>query len=50
MAPDTFSRLKDASDEIVALETPPGFYAVGARYADFPQLTDSEVTALLTKG
>ena len=50
MAPDAVARLKDACDEIVALETPPGFYAVGAHYADFPQLTDSEVTELLTKG
>jgi predicted phosphoribosyltransferase len=50
MAPDTVSRLGDACDEIVALETPVGFYAVGAHYADFPQLTDSEVTELLARG
>jgi predicted phosphoribosyltransferase len=34
-------------DELVALEVPPDFYAVGAHYARFNQLTDAEVKALL---
>lgn len=47
MAPDTVRRLERECDEIVALETPPGFYAVGAFYESFPQLSDSDVTRLL---
>ncbi len=34
-------------DELVALEIPAGFYAVGAHYARFGQLTDSDVKELL---
>jgi putative phosphoribosyl transferase len=36
-------------DEIVALETPEAFRAVGLHYADFTQTTDDEVIQLLAK-
>lgn len=35
------------ADEMVCLETPEPFVAVGAHYARFPQTTDEEVVALL---
>ncbi len=47
MAPDTARRLSHECDELVVLETPPGFYAVGAYYQRFPQLSDDDVTRLL---
>ena len=38
----------NSPDEIICLATPSPFYAVGAHYGDFPQVTDAEVTAALT--
>ena len=49
MSPDAAARLQGYCDEVVALETPTGFYAVGAHYAEFPQLADAEVTRLLAQ-
>ena len=46
-APDALARLRGAADDIVALETPEGFYAVGAHYRSFPQTSDDEVIRLL---
>jgi putative phosphoribosyl transferase len=40
--------LRPEVDELVALEVPAGFYAVGAHYARFGQLTDADVKSLLT--
>jgi len=34
-------------DEVVCLDTPPGFYAVGQFYRDFRQVDDAEVVDLL---
>lgn len=50
MAPDAARMLGADADEVVALSTPRGFAAVGAFYADFPQLSDAEVTHLLHSG
>jgi putative phosphoribosyl transferase len=36
-------------DELVVLETPEPFYAVGMHYADFDQTTDEEVITLLAR-
>jgi len=36
-------------DDIVCLETPEPFYAVGLHYADFAQTTDDEVVQLLSR-
>lgn len=45
--PDTAARLEREVDELVCLETPESFYAVGQFFADFGQVTDDEVIALL---
>nr|WP_307866452.1 phosphoribosyltransferase family protein [Rhodococcus opacus] len=37
------------ADEVVCLETPAGFFAVGQGYRDFSQTTDEEVTGLLER-
>ena len=50
IAPDTVTMLAGVADEVVSLESPRDFGAVGAFYADFPQLTDSDVIRLLGKG
>jgi putative phosphoribosyl transferase len=47
MAPDTLRRLGGEADEVVALDSSPGFSAVGQFYASFPQLSDSDVAQLL---
>jgi putative phosphoribosyl transferase len=48
-AGDTLKRLRAEADDIVCLETPAEFYAVGQFYDAFPQLPDGEVTALLAQ-
>jgi len=45
--PDTLARVADLVDDVVCLEAPAGFQAVGQFYRDFPQVTDDEVMALL---
>ena len=47
--PDTIRELEAECDEIVCLETPEPFYAVGLYYADFSQVSDEEVINLLAK-
>jgi predicted phosphoribosyltransferase len=49
IAPDTVAMLAADADEVVALESPRGFGAVGAYYADFPQLADADVVRLLER-
>jgi len=43
----TVERLAAEADAVVCLATPEPFYAVGAAYADFRQVTDEEVCRLL---
>ena len=45
--PDTLAKVKDYADEVVCLQTPLMFQAVGQFYRDFPQVDDSEVEAIL---
>ena len=45
--PDTLDRLAREADEVICLECPAWFWAVGAHYRDFRQLSDEEVVALL---
>ena len=40
---EVIASLKDYADEIICLETPFPFYAVGAHYRDFPQVDDAAV-------
>lgn len=42
-------RLSREADEMVCLETPEFFYAIGQFYVDFSPVTDQEVTALLAR-
>lgn len=48
--PDTCALLRLEADECVCASTQEPFFSVGAWYDDFPQLTDSEVQALLRPG
>jgi putative phosphoribosyl transferase len=45
--PDTVAELQAMVDEVVCLETPEVFQAVGLWYEHFPQTTDEEVLGLL---
>lgn len=47
MPPDTVARLEREADEVIALDVPAGFSAVGQFFESFPQLSDSDVTRLL---
>jgi putative phosphoribosyl transferase len=44
---DTLATLAEEVDEVICLETPWPFYAIGAHYDDFAQLEDAEVVAML---
>jgi len=44
---DVEARVGDAFDEVVMLESPSGFHAVGASYEDFGQVQDEEVREVL---
>jgi putative phosphoribosyl transferase len=44
---DSVERLEKVADQLVVLETPEPYYAVGAWYAEFSQLRDEEVVACL---
>lgn len=46
-APDTIERLKKEADEVICLETPSLFFAVGQWYENFRQYSDEEVKELL---
>lgn len=45
--PDTLEKIRGYADEVVCLQAPALFQAVGQFYADFPQVDDSEVEAIL---
>ncbi len=45
--PDTIERLRPDVDEIVCLEMPEPFFAIGPYYRDFHQVSDDEVAALM---
>lgn len=47
--PDTIAELEALADEVVCLETPRSFHAVGQFYADFSQVTDEEVAEMLNQ-
>lgn len=46
-AADTVARLRQAADKVICLAVPDAFYAVGAHYRSFPQVSDEEVIAIL---
>ncbi len=47
--PDTVEELRQMVDELICLETPYDFMAVGAYYQDFTQVTDEEVVEILER-
>jgi putative phosphoribosyl transferase len=47
--PDTLEKITDMADDVVCLEVPASFHAVGQFYQDFPQVEDSEVIEILKK-
>jgi len=47
IAKETYNKLQTEVDEIVALEIPESFNAVGQFYKEFPQVSDEEVIKLL---
>lgn len=46
--PDTLVHLRDEADEVVCVETPQYFGAVGAFYDDFGQVSDAEAMSYLS--
>ncbi len=46
-APDSAEKLKAFADEVVCLYTPASFFAVGAWYQNFDQVSDQEAAAIL---
>jgi putative phosphoribosyl transferase len=46
---DAAAMIRKEADELVALEVPSYFMAVGAHYEDFPQLDDEEVIELMKR-
>jgi putative phosphoribosyl transferase len=47
-AQESLERVRSYADEIVCLDTPTDFYAVGQFYREFKQVEDEEVVALLS--
>lgn len=45
---EAYEMLATEADQVVILQTPPDFMAVGAYYDDFHEVSDDEVTAALT--
>jgi len=48
--PETVAALRRDADDVVAVETPKPFFAIGGWYSDFSPTSDDEVIALLTQG
>jgi putative phosphoribosyl transferase len=46
-SPDAAERLRPEADEVLCLERPPAFMAVGNFYEEFEQLTDDDVLRML---
>ena len=46
-SPEALEKVRSLADEVVCLQAPPYFQAVGQFYGQFPQVEDDEVVALL---
>jgi putative phosphoribosyl transferase len=46
---ETVAKLRRHADEVICLETPTNFYAIGQFYERFDQLTDEETNSILRK-
>lgn len=49
-APQAVEKLRNKADDVICLEAPHGFTAVGVYYEDFTQTTDEEVCRMLKRG
>lgn len=47
--PETAEELRQMADELICLETPDDFMAVGSYYLDFTQVTDKDVVKILER-
>jgi predicted phosphoribosyltransferase len=47
--PDSVAKVEPEVDDLIVLETPSLFWAVGAFYSSFDQTTDEEVIELLKR-
>jgi len=47
--PDVAERMRQEADEVVCLDTPELFFAIGQFYDSFPQVEDEEAIAILKK-
>ena len=47
--PETCDEVREEADEVICLQRPRSFYAVGLWYRDFSQVTDEEVRDLLDR-
>ena len=48
-APSSIRELQTEADEVICLDAPESFYAVGQAYENFEQVTDDEVCAILDR-
>jgi len=48
IAKDTLEKIESLADEVVFLDAPEMFFAVGQFYQDFSQITDEEVRKILS--
>ncbi len=48
-AAETVHGLEDEADEVICVQTPPAFFAVGAWYDDFAPVSDADVKQLLAE-
>ena len=48
-APSSIRELQTEADEVICLDAPESFYAVGQAYENFEQITDEEVCAILDR-
>ena len=48
-APDSLKKIEEEADEVVCLDVPMGFAAIGQFYEDFAQVEDEEAIAILKK-
>ena len=48
--PDTLEKVRKLADEVVCIEAPEWFSAVGQFYMDFPQVEDDDVVEILRQG
>jgi putative phosphoribosyl transferase len=48
-SPDTLERLGEEADEVICLQAPEQFSAIGSYYRDFSQVGDDEVAVMLEK-